>query len=138
MGEFRALPGHQETVSLDANGVSGRSVAEVKSERSGVKPNGQTGGSPAANAPDATLSAGLWYGQNRQQPRTRAAKALAESIRPYRRRRRRHRLCIPAPAPAGEVAPTPRHRHRSGPTPDPIRPHSLRIPLGGVSAAGRS
>lgn len=104
MGEFyMPYPGtriNQETVSLDANGVSGSaSYYEVKfSDPS--KPNGQiwTGviGSPAANAPDAgPLSAGLWYGSG--PPTTRWTRA-----RPRRwpnrsglwspRRRRRHRL----------------------------------------------
>ncbi len=82
MGEFyMPYPGtriNQETVSLDANGVSGSaSYYEVKfSDPS--KPNGQiwTGviGSPAANAPDAgPLSAGLWYGSG--PPTTRWTRA---------------------------------------------------------------
>lgn len=93
MGEFyMPYPGtriNQETVSLDANGVSGSaSYYEVKfSDPS--KPNGQiwTGviGSPAANAPDAGPPQRwfvVWLGTANNPVDKGAAKALAESIRP--------------------------------------------------------
>lgn len=122
MGEFyMPYPGtriNQETVSLDANGVSGSaSYYEVKfSDPS--KPNGQiwTGviGSPAANAPDAGPPQRwfvVWLGTANNPVDKGAAKALAESIRPLVAPPPAPAPApaepAPAPAPAGEVAPTP-------------------------------
>ncbi|WP_070894167.1 adhesin Apa [Mycobacterium tuberculosis] len=122
MGEFyMPYPGtriNQETVSLDANGVSGSaSYYEVKfSDPS--KPNGQiwTGviGSPAANAPDAGPPQRwfvVWLGTTNNPVDKGAAKALAESIRPLVAPPPAPAPApaepAPAPAPAGEVAPTP-------------------------------
>lgn len=138
MGEFyMPYPGtriNQETVSLDANGVSGSaSYYEVKfSDPS--KPNGQiwTGviGSPAANAPDAGPPQRwfvVWLGTANNPVDKGAAKALAESIRPLvAPPPRRHRLLqspLRARRPGKSLLPR-RHRHRSGPyRPDRIRPH---------------
>lgn len=142
MGEFyMPYPGtriNQETVSLDANGVSGSaSYYEVKfSDPS--KPNGQiwTGviGSPTANAPDAGPPQRwfvVWLGTANNPVDKGAAKALAESIRPLAPRRRpRHqhqdqqspprlrRRRRPRPPPVRSLLP--RRHHRSGPyRPDP-------------------
>ncbi|AGL27304.1 Alanine and proline rich secreted protein Apa (fibronectin attachment protein) (Immunogenic protein MPT32) (Antigen MPT-32) (45-kDa glycoprotein) (45/47 kDa antigen) [Mycobacterium tuberculosis CAS/NITR204] len=138
MGEFyMPYPGtriNQETVSLDANGVSGSaSYYEVKfSDPS--KPNGQiwTGviGSPAANAPDAGPPQRwfvVWLGTANNPVDKGMVQVGDRSGLWSPRRRRRHRL-LQSPLrrrrrPGKSLLPR-RHRHRSGPyRPDRIRPH---------------
>ncbi|MCV6984675.1 hypothetical protein H7H78_04245 [Mycobacterium shinjukuense] len=118
MGEFfMPYPGtriNQETVPLNANGVSGSaSYYEVKFSDP-AKPNGQiwTGviGTPAASTPNAGPPQRwfvVWLGTSNNPVDKNAAKVLAESIRPW----------TPPPAPAqapGELAPAP-----AAPAPEP-------------------
>lgn len=116
MGEFfMPYPGtriNQETVPLNANGISGSaSYYEVKfSDPS--KPNGQiwTGvvGTPAATTPNAGPPQRwfvVWLGTSNDPVDKNAAKILAESIRPW----------APPPAPAPEGAP-------GAPAPAPVAP----------------
>ncbi len=131
MGEFfMPYPGtriNQEAVPLNANGVSGSaSYYEVKfSDES--KPNGQiwTGviGAPAASTPDAGPPQRwfvVWLGTANNPVDKGAAKALAESIRPWAP------PPPPAPAPApGEPAPAP-----LAPAPEPVPGQA---PAGGVT-----
>ncbi|WP_122530248.1 alanine and proline-rich secreted protein Apa, partial [Mycobacterium kansasii] len=122
MGEFfMPYPGtriNQETVPLNANGVSGSaSYYEVKFSDP-AKPNGQiwTGviGTPAGTTPNAGPPQRwfvVWLGTSNNPVDKGAAKALAESIRPW--------TPPPAPAPApapGEPAPEP-----GAPAPAPVQ-----------------
>ncbi|WP_261861838.1 alanine and proline-rich secreted protein Apa, partial [Mycobacterium marinum] len=111
MGEFfMPYPGtriNQETIPLNANGITGSaSYYEVKfSDES--KPNGQiwTGvvGTPAGSTPNEGPPQRwfvVWLGTSNDPVDKGAAKVLAESIRPW--------MPPPAPAPApGEPAPQP-------------------------------
>lgn len=118
MGEFfMPYPGtriNQETIPLNANGISGSaSFYEVKfSDPS--KPNGQiwTGvvGTPAATTPNAGPPQRwfvVWLGTSNNPVDKNAAKILAESIRPW----------TPPPAPAPEAAPG-----APAPAPAPVNP----------------
>ncbi|SOJ55422.1 Alanine and proline-rich secreted protein Apa [Mycobacterium simulans] len=109
MGEFfMPYPGtriNQESIPLNANGISGSaSYYEVKFSDAS-KPNGQiwTGvvGTPAASTPNAGPPQRwfvVWLGTANNPVDKNAAKILAESIRPW--------TPPPAPAPApGEPAP---------------------------------
>jgi hypothetical protein len=112
MGEFfMPYPGtriNQETIQLNANGLTGSaSYYEVKFSDP-AKPNGQiwTGvvGAPAATTPNAGPPQRwfvVWLGTSNDPVDKGAAKALAESIQPW----------APPPAPAtpapGEPAPAP-------------------------------
>jgi hypothetical protein len=131
MGEFfMPYPGmriNQDTIPLNANGITGSaSYYEVKFSDS-AKPNGQiwTGviGSPAATTPNAGPPQRwfvVWLGTANDPVDKGAAKALAESIRPWTAPPPEPAPGAPEPAPpapepapapaqapAGEVSPTP-------------------------------
>lgn len=123
MGEFfMPYPGtriNQETVPLNANGVSGSaSYYEVKfSDPS--KPNGQiwTGviGTPAGSTPNAGPPQRwfvVWLGTSNNPVDKGAAKALAESIRPW---------TSPPPEPALAPAPGEPATQPGAPAPAPVQ-----------------
>ncbi|MCV7147695.1 alanine and proline-rich secreted protein Apa [Mycobacterium riyadhense] len=134
MGEFfMPYPGtriNQETIPLNANGISGSaSYYEVKFSDTS-KPNGQiwTGvvGSPPASTPNAGPPQRwfvVWLGTANNPVDKNAAKTLAESIRPW--------TSPPAPAPApGEPA-------LAGPAPAPGEPAPVApAPVPGQAPAG--
>lgn len=119
MGEFfMPYPGtrvNQETVPLNANGVSGSaSYYEVKFSDTS-KPNGQiwtgvvgtpAGATPAAGPPQRWFV--VWLGTSNNPVDKNAAKALAESIRPWN-------------APAAPAAPAP-EAVPGAPAPAPAAP----------------
>lgn len=116
MGEFfMPYPGtrvNQETVPLNANGISGSaSYYEVKFSDTS-KPNGQIWTGVVGTAAGATPTAGppqrwfvVWLGTSNNPVDKNAAKALAESIRPW----------TPPAAPAPEAVP-------GAPAPAPTAP----------------
>lgn len=124
MGEFfMPYPGtrvNQETVPLNANGISGSaSYYEVKFSDTS-KPNGQIWTGVVGTPAGATPTAGppqrwfvVWLGTSNNPVDKNAAKALAESIRPWSAPAapaapaQEPAQGAPAPAPAEPVAPAP-------------------------------
>ena len=132
MGEFfMPYPGtrvNQETVPLNANGVSGSASYYEVNFSDTTKPNGQiwTGvvGTPAGATPNAGPPQRwfvVWLGTSNNPVDKNAAKVLAESIRPWI-------------APAALTAPAP-EAVPGAPTPEPVAPAPAQAPAGGTPAA---
>lgn len=141
MGEFfMPYPGtrvNQETVPLNANGVSGSaSYYEVKFSDTS-KPNGQIWTGVVGTPAGATPTAGppqrwfvVWLGTSNNPVDKNAAKALAESIRPWSAPAAPPPEAVPgapapapAPAPAEPAAPAPAQAPAAG-TPASTQPRS--------------
>lgn len=106
MGEFfMPYPGtriNQDTVPLNANGLTGSAASYEVKFSDATKPNGQIWagviGTPAPNGPQGTSSQRwfvVWLGTANNPVDKPAAKTLAESIRPF----------TPPPAPAAPPPP---------------------------------
>ncbi|BBX96506.1 alanine and proline-rich secreted protein Apa [Mycobacterium lacus] len=133
MGEFfMPYPGtriNQETTPLNANGLTGSaSYYEVKFSDTS-KPNGQiwTGviGSPTATTPNAGSPQRwfvVWLGTANNPVDKGAAKALAESIRPYSPPSPAPEAVPAAPAPAPAQAPAAELSPTVAPTPQRTQP----------------
>nr|WP_134427916.1 alanine and proline-rich secreted protein Apa [Mycobacterium ulcerans] len=133
MGEFfMPYPGtriNQETIPLNANGITGSaSYYEVKfSDES--KPNGQIWtsvvGTPAGSTPNEGPPQRwfvVWLGTSNDPVDKGAAKVLAESIRPW----------MPPPAPAPTPAPAPGEPAPQPGAPEPV-PAPAPAPAAGVA-----
>ncbi|MHA7652561.1 alanine and proline-rich secreted protein Apa [Mycobacterium sp. ML4] len=141
MGEFfMPYPGtrvNQETVPLNANGISGSaSYYEVKFSDTS-KPNGQIWTGVVGTPAGATPTAGppqrwfvVWLGTSNNPVDKNAAKALAESIRPWTPPAAPAPEAVPgapAPAPAAPAEP-------GAPAPSPA-PAPAQAPAGGTPAS---